>query len=162
MKTKRLLISDLNPATYNPRKALTPDDPEYQAIKKSVETFGTVVPILVNSDYTVISGHQRLKVLSDLGDTEVDVVVVDLDKTREKLLNVALNKIRGRWDELKLKDLLRSMSPEDLKVSGFSDKEIAGLTMEVDTSLFFTRHSIPNEKKPTFITCPRCGKEFEK
>lgn len=52
----------------------------------------------------VVGGHQRLKVMKDLGFTEVDCVVVDLDESKEKALNIALNKISGEWDT----DLLTS------------------------------------------------------
>lgn len=44
---------------------------------------------------TIIGGHQRATVLSDLGYTEVECIMVDIDKTKEKALNVALNKITG-------------------------------------------------------------------
>jgi ParB-like chromosome segregation protein Spo0J len=54
----------------------------------------------------LIGGHQRLKVLKERGDGEVEVSVVDLDKTKEKALNLALNKISGDWDYPKLKDVL--------------------------------------------------------
>ena len=42
MKIEKRKLSDLKPAEYNPRKALTPADPEYQKIKRSIETFGYV------------------------------------------------------------------------------------------------------------------------
>lgn len=45
---------------------------------------------------TVIGGHQRLKVLQELGFEEVECIIVDLDKTKEKALNIALNKISRR------------------------------------------------------------------
>ena len=92
-------LSKLKPAKYNPRKKLTPDDAEYQKIKRSIEHFGYVDPIIINSDGTIIGGHQRHTVLKDLGYTEADVVVVDLSKEDEKALNVALNRITGEWDE---------------------------------------------------------------
>jgi len=62
MNFKKVLISELKPAAYNPRKDLKSTDPEYQRIKRSIEEFGYVDPVIVNSDYTVIGGHQRLKV----------------------------------------------------------------------------------------------------
>lgn len=95
MKMEKRKLSELRPADYNPRKALTPEDKEYQYIKRSIEKFGYVDPIIINSDGTVIGGHQRLTVLTDLGYEEADVVVVDLDKNDEKALNIALNKITG-------------------------------------------------------------------
>lgn len=122
-------IKDLKPAEYNPRKALTPEDAEYQKIKRSIEKFGYIDPIIINKDGTIIGGHQRHTVLSDLGHTEVDVVVVDLSKEDEKALNVALNKISGEWDELKLKDLLveLDLGDYDISLTGFDDKDLEEL-----------------------------------
>lgn len=164
MKLEKVNIQDLNPADYNPRHKLTPDDPEYQSIKNSIETFGRVVPLVVNKDLVVISGHQRLQVLKDLGDTEVDVVILDVDKDNERILNVALNKITGRWDEVKLKTLMRDLQKSvDPTITGFTPEEIQGLVTEIDTDQFFKAPSDgAKEKKPVYITCPKCGKEFEK
>ena len=63
MKTaelKVLPISVLKPAEYNPRKKLKPGDKEYEKIKASIEEFGFADPLVVNSDMTIIGGHQRL------------------------------------------------------------------------------------------------------
>lgn len=98
LRTERRKLADLKAAEYNPRKALTPDDAEYQKIRRSIEEFGYVDPIIINEDGTIIGGHQRATVLKDLGYQEVDVVVVALDKQREKALNIALNKISTRMD----------------------------------------------------------------
>lgn len=96
MEIQKIAINKLIPATYNPRKDLKPNDPEYQKIKKSILEFGFVSPLVVNKDMTVIGGHQRLKVLQELGFESVECTIVDLDKTKEKALNVALNKISRR------------------------------------------------------------------
>ena len=95
MNIQLINIEKLKPAEYNPRKDLQPEDEEWRKIQRSIEEFGYIDPIIVNSDMTVIGGHQRLKVLKDLGYTEIECNVVDLDKTREKALNIALNKISG-------------------------------------------------------------------
>lgn len=122
-------IGDLSPAEYNPRKALTPEDAEYQKIKRSIERFGYIDPIIVNRDGTIIGGHQRYSVLSELGYSEIDVVVLDLSKEDEKALNVALNKISGEWDELKLKDLLveLDLGDYDISLTGFDSKDLEDL-----------------------------------
>ncbi len=96
MEIQKIAINKLIPATYNPRKDLKLNDPEYQKIKKSILEFGFVSPLVVNKDMTVIGGHQRLKVLQELGFESVECIIVDLDKTKEKALNVALNKISRR------------------------------------------------------------------
>lgn len=96
MEIQKIATNKLIPATYNPRKDLKPKDPEYQKIKRSILEFGFVSPLVVNKDMTVIGGHQRLKVLQELGFDSVECIIVDLDKTKEKALNVALNKISRR------------------------------------------------------------------
>lgn len=96
MEIQKIATKKLIPATYNPRKDLKPNDMEYQKIKKSILEFGFVSPLVVNKDMTVIGGHQRLKVLQELGFEEVECIIVNLDKTKEKALNIALNKISRR------------------------------------------------------------------
>lgn len=129
MNIQKIQINKLIPATYNPRKDLKPNDEEYIKIKNSIENFGFVSPLIVNKDMTVIGGHQRLKVLIELGYTELECIVVDLDKTREKALNIALNKIQGDWDEEKLENLLKELKTEnfDLDLTGFNSEEINDL-----------------------------------
>ena len=140
MNFQKLNINDLHPADYNPRKDLKPADSEYQKIKRSLEKFGYVDPVIVNADMTVIGGHQRIKVLKDLGYEEIDCVVLDIDKDQEKALNVALNKISGEWDMGKLKDLI-----EELDAGAF-DVELTGFDFaEVEAILGGTHESEVNE-----------------
>ena len=126
MNIQNIETSKLIPATYNPRKDLKPEDEEYQKIKRSITEFGFVNPLIINKDMTVIGGHQRLKVLQELGYTSVECVIVDLDKQNEKALNIALNKISGDWDTEKLESLLQELQLEDFDVSltGFGSDEV--------------------------------------
>ena len=59
----------------------------------------------------------------------MDVVVVALDKQREKALNIALNKITGEWDEVKLKDLLLDLDlgDYDISLTGFEQNDLTEL-----------------------------------
>lgn len=134
MIMKQYNINELLPADYNPRKELTPDDREYQKIKTSIETFGYVDPIIINKDKTIIGGHQRLNVLRDLGYTDIDVIEIDIDKTKEKALNIALNKISGEWDIDKLGLLLNELKTDnfDLDITGFDADELDGILFNVD------------------------------
>jgi DNA modification methylase len=124
-------LSDLNPATYNPRKALKQGDAEYEKLKRSLEQFGYVELIVVNTtnDNTVISGHQRLNVLMDMGVAEEDCILVELDTDKEKALNIAMNKINGEWDKDKLALLITELQGQDFDVSltGFDPAEIDDL-----------------------------------
>lgn len=130
---KMLPVSVLKPAAYNPRKKLKRGDKEYEKIKNSITEFGFADPLVVNADMTIIGGHQRLTVAMALGYTEVPCAVVDIDKTREKALNIALNKITGAWDDTLLADLLKDIEESnfDLGKTGFDPPEIETLFNKV-------------------------------
>jgi DNA modification methylase len=131
---QKIPIGKLNPAKYNPRKDLKPGDPEYEKLKKSMETFGYVEPIVWNKRTgNIVGGHQRLKILQEQGQTEVECVVVDFDETEEKALNVALNKVSGQWDLPKLADLISELDSElfDISLTGFDAAEIEDLFSRV-------------------------------
>ena len=133
MEFKKLKINSLIPAGYNPRKKLKPGDAEYEKIKNSITEFGYVDPIIVNSDMTIIGGHQRWSVLKALGYDEVDCVVIEIDKTKEKALNIALNKVTGEWNKELLADLIKDLQSIDYDVSmtGFEPPEIDELFNDV-------------------------------
>ncbi|EMG1576660.1 MAG: site-specific DNA-methyltransferase [Christensenellaceae bacterium] len=121
---------DLIPATYNPRKDLKPGDAEYDKLKRSIEQFGYVEPVIWNKvTGHVVGGHQRLKVLMDMGITEVECVIIEMDEEKEKALNIALNKISGDWDKDKLALLISDLQGVDFDVSltGFDPKELDDL-----------------------------------
>ncbi|MBV4424306.1 site-specific DNA-methyltransferase [Clostridium tyrobutyricum] len=129
MEFKKLRIKDLVPATYNPRKKLKPGDKEFEKIKNSITEFGYVEPIIVNSDLTIIGGHQRATVLQSLGYEEIDCIAIEIDKTKEKALNIALNKITGEWNKELLADLIKDLQSSDFDVAftGFEPPEIEQL-----------------------------------
>ncbi|MGI6383220.1 MAG: site-specific DNA-methyltransferase [Tissierellaceae bacterium] len=133
MRFEKRDVNILIPAGYNPRKDLKPGDKEYEKIKNSITEFGYVDPIIINSDNTIIGGHQRLKVLKDLGYTEVDCVVIEIDKTKEKALNIALNKISGEWNVELLKDLIDDLKDSnfDIEFTGFEPPELDELFSEL-------------------------------
>lgn len=127
MKIEKLKTKNLIPADYNPRKDLKAGDPEYDKLKQSIQEFGYVEPIIWNKTTgRVVGGHQRLKVLLDMGVTEVDCVVIEMDEDKEKALNVALNKISGDWDKDKLMLLITDLQGVDFDVSltGFDAAEL--------------------------------------
>ena len=130
MLIEKIQTERLIPADYNPRKNLKPGDPEYEKLKRSLEQFGYVEPVIWNKTTGhVVGGHQRLKVLLDMGITEVECVVVEMDAKKEKALNVALNKISGDWDKGKLALLIADLQGADFDVSltGFDPGEIDDL-----------------------------------
>ena len=153
MEIKELPLKELKPAAYNPRKKLKKGDKEYEKIKQSLLKFGYVDPIIVNEDLTVIGGHQRLTVLKDLDYETAKCVIVKLSKEDEKVLNIALNKITGQWDDALLADLLLDLQESDfnLDLTGFEPPEIDNILSNVhDKELSEDKFDVEEElKKPT-------------
>ena len=119
-------VEQLNEAAYNPRISLEPGMPEWEKLRNSIVQFGNVEPIVWNKRTgNVVGGHQRLKVFKSLGYEAIPCSIVDLSEEDEKLLNVALNKIKGQWDYEKLEELLSGYDREVATLSGFSEDEIA-------------------------------------
>lgn len=138
MNIQKIPIDRLNPAKYNPRKDLKPGDPEYEKLLRSVEEFGYVEPIIWNERTgNIVGGHQRFKVLLQLGYAEIDCVVVNLDEQREKALNIALNKISGEFDFPKLSELLQELEKSGFPVdlTGFEVPELDKLYQKYNREL---------------------------
>src|SRR5690606_31972620 len=96
--------------------------------------FGYVEPIVWNKRTgNMVGGHQRYKIMvNEQGHTELTVSVVDLDDQQERLLNLALNKVSGRWDDEALAVLFDELQAAgvELDLSGFEQDEIAKLLSE--------------------------------
>lgn len=138
MESKVMRLAEIKPAEYNPRITLTEMDHEYRALKASIDEFGLVVPLVVNTRTdTLVSGHQRLNVMLASGVEETEVIVVDMDPEKEKALCIAMNKIDGQWDYGALADILEELrdSPVDTLATGFSDNEISDLLGEIQEEI---------------------------
>ena len=134
MKITKVKISELKQAEYNPRRLTTK---QYSDLKASLEKFGLVDPIIINSDNTVIGGHQRLKIVRELGASEVPTVRVNLSKEDERELNIRLNKNTGEFD---LDILANNFEVDELKDWGFKHIELGFNIDKIE------------EDKPTTIT----------
>ena len=134
MIIRKVPVTDINPAEYNPRKDLKPGDPAYEKLKRSMTEFGYVEPIIWNEETgNIVGGHQRYKVLVAEGHTEVECVIVKMTPEREKALNVALNKVTGDWEFEALADLIKDLEAQDFDVTltGFDAAEIEDLFSQV-------------------------------
>lgn len=143
MNIVKMPIADLKPAEYNPRIALKKGDAEYEKLKRSIENFGYVEPVIFNKTTgNIVGGHQRLTVLRDMGETEIDCVVVELDANKEKALNIALNKIQGEWDKDKLITLISELDTAsfDVSLTGFDGAEVDELM-----DAFYSREAIQDD-----------------
>lgn len=116
MEIMKKRISEMERAEYNPRVELLPGDDEYEKLKRNIDRFGMVVPVIWNRRTNrVVSGHQRLTVLENMGVEETEVSVVDLDEI-ERLEN----------------------SVDDLVDDDFLDEELKRLEETFNISLKFS------------------------
>lgn len=173
MNIQTISIDRINAAAYNPRVDLQQEDPEYEKLKRSIEEFGYVEPIVWNERTgNMVGGHQRFKILKARGDTEVTVSVVDLDYQQERLLNLALNKVSGRWDDEALARLLDELQAAgaELDLSGFEENEIDELLAEFTEPATDQLGDFQNSELDASdynetqfdCKCPRCGFVFDR
>jgi hypothetical protein len=139
LKIQKINVNLLKPAEYNPRNI---NDEELAGLITNIKEFGYVDPIIVNKDLTIIGGHQRLKAVKELGYEEVDCVILDITKAKEKALNIALNnrEIQGNYDYSKLQILIEEIKIEmpelDLKELKIDDLIIkTDLQSEMDAEV---------------------------
>ena len=124
----------LNPAPYNPRKI---GKRMMQALKASIREHGFVEPVVVQKKGTIIiGGHQRVRALLDICREQnlevprIPAVVLDIDDRKARLLNLALNKVTGDFDNDLLSTMLgdlrneAALSVDEILSSGFTQKEI--------------------------------------
>ncbi len=131
LEIRTMPLAVLKPAPYNPRRVLSPDSPAYQKLKASLTEFGLVEPLVWNElTGHVVGGHARLRILEELGVTEVAVSVLRLSDAREKALNIVLNnqEAQSRYDPVKLTDLLIELKElPELEMTGFGRKTLDAL-----------------------------------
>ena len=144
--TEKRRVNDLVPFEYNPRK-MTED--QVAQLKTSLEKFGLVEIPVVDTDNTLVAGHQRMRIMQMLGrgNEEIDVRVPNrkLTETELREYNVRSNKNTGEWDYELLASLFEL--PELVEI-GFTAK---------DLSIFDIEGLEPEEKEKKEKLCPHCG-----
>lgn len=127
-------IEQVRPNTFNYNKQT---DFIFEKMKKSLQEFGFVDPILVRSGndegafefYEVIGGEHRLKAAERLGYTEVPIRDIgSISDVQAKKLCIVLNETKGRPDNDALSSLIVSISEEvgtdGLEVLPYDDYEL--------------------------------------
>jgi len=133
IQIEQLPIDELRPDPANPRRI---SNQELETLTRSIREFGLIDPIIARrEDKMVIGGHQRLLAARKLGYKTVPVVLTDLTIEQAHLLNIALNKISGSFDQELLARLLKELQevPDiDLSLSGFEEDELKKLLKSLD------------------------------
>lgn len=127
--TEQRRVADLIPYKRNPRK-ISPE--QMENLKKSLRKFGLVEIPAVDTDGTILAGHQRLMAMQILGRGEemIDCRIPSRKLTEQEFRQYLLtsNRVQGDWDV----DLLKEFyEPELLLDSGFEKLEVSNLFAEV-------------------------------
>ena len=170
MKIEELKVSDLIPYENNPRK----NEGAVDAVAESIREFGFKVPIVVDKENVIVSGHTRLAAAKKIGLETVPAVRADqLTEEQIKAFRLADNKTSelGEWDLEALSDCLASLEGNDLSRFGF----VASEYETPDYSDYFSEVSFEGQKKEAnereregvkeaqeddLLTCPHCHSSF--
>ena len=154
-------ISDLIPNPRNPRRHT---DKQIRQLARSIEALRFNVPILVDSNLNVLSGHARILACKYLGLTEVPTICLDhLTPSQAKAFMITDNRLteNADWDDRLLGELLKELSLEDLdfsiEVTGFDmgeiDLRIQGLS-EVSESEHDPADVLPTDQPGIRVSSP--------
>ena len=114
MKIEYLNIDDIIPYENNPRR----NDEAVDYVANSIKEFGFKVPIIIDKDNVVVTGHTRLKASEKLGLKKIPVIYADdLTEDQIKAFRIADNKVSefSSWDFDKLGLELEDIDLEDKK-----------------------------------------------
>ena len=113
-------INEVIPYEKNPRI----NDNAVPAVMKSIDEFGFKVPIVIDKNGTIVTGHTRLKAAKKLGMKTVPCIVAD-DLTPEqiKAFRLADNKVAeaAEWDMELLNEELDGIIDIDMSDFNFGD-----------------------------------------
>jgi len=159
MKIEQWELGKVKPYDKNPRR----NDKAVEAVAKSIKEFGFRQPIVVDKDGVIVVGHTRYKAAQKLGLKTVPVhVAADLTPQQARAYRIADNRTNetAEWDVELLPIELGELRGDgvDLKLLGFTDKELAEYLKEFDTDLE-DGEGDAGEAADT-IRCPKCGHEF--
>lgn len=113
-----------------------------EALKKNMQKYGFIVPIITNKDLLIADGQNRWEIGIDLRMMRVPVIRLPLEEVDRKILRQVLNKLRGEHDvrrDLEEYDrILKEISFEE-----FSD--LSGLSKQYIQDLLDSRKEFPEE-----------------
>ncbi len=146
-------VGDLKPYEKNPRK----NDDAVRYVANSIKEFGFRVPIVIDSDNTIVCGHTRWKASKLLKMETVPCVIAD-DLTEEqiKAFRVADNKTseKSGWDFALLDTELAEIETIDMTLLGFDEAKNSE-PIDLDDE------EPKTDRATKIVHCPKCGFAYE-
>ena len=151
-------LNDLHPYENNPRL----NDDAVEAVANSIEQFGFKVPIIIDKNNVIVTGHTRYKAAKQLGLEKVPCIKADdLTDQQIKAFRLADNKVSeiATWDMEKLNLELDEI--EDIDMSDFGFDDIFNEDENTSTITSGSELDLDDFGDDKFkCTCPKCGFRF--
>ena len=157
MKIEELSLSEITPYEKNPRR----NDNAVEYVAESIRQFGFKVPLVIDENGVIVTGHTRYKAAQQLGLKTVPCIrATDLTPEQIKAFRLADNKVAefASWDFELLQEELSGL--EEIGV----DLGSLGFDKPVDADKFFEEMDVSSsvdDKEKKTIKCPHCGEEIE-
>ena len=145
-------LDEIKPYDNNPRK----NDEAVEYVKKSIKEFGFNVPLVVDKNGIIITGHTRYKASKELKLEEVPCIIADdLSEEQVNAFRLADNKVAesSKWDFKKLMEELKNI---DLEMMDFFDLDYIDFVDDLDVK----EEKEIKEEKESFYKCPNCEKSI--
>lgn len=145
-------IEELIPYEKNPRK----NDEAVKYVAESIKQFGFKVPIVIDKNNVVVTGHTRLKASKELGLKEVPCIIAnDLSDEQIKAFRLADNKIseKAEWDFNLLEEELKEILDIDMENFGFLDIDENEIDWADVEDLDEKEYEEPQHR---MLECPHC------
>lgn len=114
-------LNEIKPYEKNPRR----NDEAVEYVKQSIKEFGFKVPLVIDKNGTIVTGHTRYKASQELGLKEVPCVIADdLNEKQIQAFRIADNKVSDYsiWDN---KLLLEELEDIDFEIfTGFNESDL--------------------------------------
>ena len=120
LQIQHLLVDEIFPYENNPRN----NDKAVDAVAESIKQYGFKVPIVVDSNKVIITGHTRLRAAQKLGLERVPcIIAVDLTEPQARAYRIADNKVNelSFFDDKRLLEELEAIDSEWF--TGFSESD---------------------------------------
>lgn len=102
---------------------------QLEVLKRNIEKYGFLVPVILNKDYIVIDGEHRYKAAEELGMKEIKAIVLDVNDVDKSVIRQVMNKLKGshdyKLDQDEIKLILDSLGKDDLiNMTGIPESQI--------------------------------------
>lgn len=160
MEIKSININELKPFKNNPKSH---PKAQIKKIENSIKEFGFNVPLVIDKEKNIITGHGRYLAAKNLKiETIPCILKSDLSEDQVKAYRLADNRVaESEWDmqALKLEFQELDTSGYNLEMTGFDIKEIKSIKRKKKE---LKKVNEVDKLGKLVVECPNCGHKFER